>query len=753
MRAALGLAAALAAPAAVAQTVSIGTPVTPGALQLVVSTQVNGQVTAVSCDGGAARPAVLRVAEAFAGERDALALDAGDLVGAAAASRLAMQWDADRFARALVSTGLRALAVGPRDLTAPRATLLRAVGALGGWGVPFVASNLVCAEESAALCRAVVAYGAPPAVLTTSFGRVAVVSALGATTLDQLARERARGLRLHDPAEALSDATRAARRAGARWVVGVFDPASADPLRESLTVASAVDPEARPDVLLVNDVTGVVTQAVAPRSGLRVVATRPQQALVVDVGATVQTTPPILGLPSQELVDGVDALHDHLCRTEANPLPGGALVRPMPSDDFIALLLDVLREHAEAEVAVAPRSMVQAREIFPRTTALRPLDLAAALPFDDEAMVGVLRGSELRSLVRSDAARLALRGVAVAGDVVRVNGRLLEDTARYRVVSTRYALETVAAMQPLAARFAATGAQGVREVLRAWLDRPRQGDVTVRPIDPAYRARWVFRANLDAALSATVVSNRGAYTDTQLARAEALALRGDLELRADADHPWYTWENQLRLRYGRTRTVAQDGTDSGFVESTDVTTLRDGFVWRGFRVGPPRWFLPAPYAELYTETELTRPEGAPPPRLYHHLLVRPTLGVRLQLLEKLSLNVGAGMDWQVFHPTLGPAAVFVMGLQLLQMRVLAMGPRWLEAQASLDFSWREPTAASDVQVRGTGRVSIPVSESLAVTLGYDLFARAANGSPLGIASEATVGLRVGLARAVQTFAR
>ena len=50
------------------------------------------------------------------------------------------------------------------------------------------------------------------------------------------------------------------------------------------------------------------------------------------------------------------------------------------------------------------------------------------------------------------------------------------------------------------------------------------------------------------------------------------------------------------------------------LESTDVTTLRDGFVWRGFRVGPPRWFLPAPYAELYTETELTRPEGAPPPR-------------------------------------------------------------------------------------------------------------------------------------------
>lgn len=151
MRAALGLAVALSAPAAVAQTVSIGTPVTPGALQLVVSTQVNGQVTAVSCDGGAARPAVLRVAEAFAGERDALALDAGDLVGAAAASRLAMQWDADRFARALVSTGLRALAVGPRDLTAPRATLLRAAGALGG-GVFRLWRRIWCAPRRPRRC-------------------------------------------------------------------------------------------------------------------------------------------------------------------------------------------------------------------------------------------------------------------------------------------------------------------------------------------------------------------------------------------------------------------------------------------------------------------------------------------------------------------------------------------------------------------------------------------------------------------------
>jgi len=730
----------------------IGTPVTPGALQLVVSAQLNGQVTAVSCAAAAARPAVLDVAEAFAGERDALALDAGDLVGAAAASRMALRWDADRFARALVSTGLRAMAVGPRDLTAPRETMLRAAWALRGWGVPYVASNLVCTGEGAALCAAVVAHGQPPAMLSTSFGRVALVTALGTSTLSTLARSRAQGLRLINPAEALSDTTRAARRAGAQWVVAVFDPASADPVRETLEMAAAVDPEACPDVLLVNDVSGLVTQMVAPRSGLRIVATRPQQGRVVDVGRTVSLSPPILGIPSQELTDAVDALHNHLCSTEADPLPGGALDHPMPSDDFVALLLDVLREHTRAEVALARRSMVQAREIFPLSGAVRPLDLAAALPFDDEVMLGVLRGSELRALHTAQSALLHLRGMAVTGGALRINGRLVEDTGRYQVVATRYVLETAAGVEALASRFRAVPGAGVREVLRAWLDRPRRGDITVQPVDPAHRTRWVFRANLEAALAATVVNNRGGYTDTQLARAEALALRGDLELRADADHPRYTFENQFRLRYGRTRTVAQDGTDSGFVESTDVVTLRDGFVWRGFRVGPPRWYLPAPYAEVYTETELTRPEGAPPPRLYHHLLFRPSLGVRLQVLEKLSVSLGAGLDWELFRPDRGAAGVLVVGVQLLQMRLLALGPRWMEAQGGLDIAWRDPTGTSDVQVRGTGRISIPLFEPLAITLTYDLFARAANGSPLGVASEATLGLRVNLARAVQAFA-
>ncbi len=746
------LAAGIFGRGARGQTVSIGTPVPPGALQLVVSAQVNGQVAPLSCEGGAARPAVLRVADAFAGERDALALDAGDLVGASAASQLALRWDPNRFAGGLVSTGLRALALGPRDLGAPRESLLRAVGALRGWGVPYVASNLACTGEGAALCAGVVSHGDPPAVLSTSFGRVAVVTALGATTLTALARDRTRGLRLINPAEALSDATRAARRAGAQWVVGVFDPASADPLREALEVAAAVDPTARPDVLLVNDVAGLLTEGVAPRSGLRVVSTRAQQALVIDVGTAVHTSPPILGLASQELALAVEALHAHLCRTEADPLPGGSLEHPLPSDDFVALLLDVLRERTRSEVALASRSMVQAREIFPRTRALRPLDLAAALPFDDEVMVGVLRGTELRGIARSAAARLVLRGVTVEGEVIRVNGRLLEDAARYRVVTTRYVVDTVSGVDALADRFVPAEGLRVREVLRSWLDRPRQGDITIQPVDPAFRTRWVFRANLEAALAATLVNNRGGYTDSQLARAETLALRGDLELRADADHPRYAFENQLRLRYGRTRTVAQDGTDSGFVEGTDLITLRNGYVWRGFRVGPPRWYLPAPYGELYSETEFTRPEGDPPPRLYHHLLVRPTLGVRLQVLEKLSVNVGAGIDWQVLRPEGGPSGVFVFGLQLLQMRLVALGPRWMEAQGSLDIAWREPTGASDVQVRGSGRVSIPLFEPLAITLSYDLFARAANGGPLGLASEATVGLRVNLARAVQAFA-
>lgn len=741
----------LCASAAAAQPVSTGTPIAPGALQLVVSAQLNGPWVTLRCEGPPRAPGLHDLARALSGERDAFALDTGDLLGASAASRLAIRWNADRFARAFVSMGLRALSVGPRDLAAPRDTLVDAARALRGWGIPYVLSNLSCGASQAPLCDAVAAAASPPVVLDSPFGRVAVVSALSPVALAALPGDRAAGLRLGPPAEALTRAARAARAAGARWVVGVFDPAAADPLREALEVAAGIDPAVRPDILLVNDLAGVITQAEAPHSGVRLVATRSREPWVFNVGPTIERFAPILGIAPDALGDTVEALRQSVCETEGAPLPGASLAAPLPSSAFLELALGVLRERTETEVAVVPRGLLQALDGFPLRGAIRPLDLAAALPFDDEPMVATLRGSELRTLARAPQ-RLNVYGVNIGSDPLRVNGRLLDDAARYRVVTTRHLVEVDAGFEALRGRFQSAGALSLRDLLRQWLERPHAAPLLDAVIDPAQRTRWTFRANLDASLAATQITNRGSYSDAQIARAESTSFRGDLELRADADHPRYLFENQLRLRHGQTRTVDAAGADTGFVENLDLVTLRDGFAWRQWRLSRPRWYQPILYGELYTETELDRPEGAPPPRAYHHLQLRPTLGVRLQLLEKLSVNLGAGIDWETLAPSSTPLGVLVASAQLLQLRLFRVGERWAEAQGTLDVSWRDPFAASDVLLRSTVRLTLPIVDALSLAVGFDLFGRTVNGAPIGVATDATLGLRFNLSRSYQAFA-
>ncbi|MEZ4404995.1 MAG: hypothetical protein R3A52_00695 [Polyangiales bacterium] len=658
----------------------------------------------------------------------------------------------DAVARAVVSTGLRALALGPRDLAAPRATLLTAAGALRGWGVRYVLSNLRCAPDAAALCEVVVSRGEAPVVLETAYGRVGVVAALSPSTLPTLARERRAGLTLSPAAESIDEAVRAARARGAERVVAVFHPGASSPLQEALEVAGALRGEGRPDVLLVNEVSGAVDTA-RSRTGARLAATRAGQARVVELDAELRTAAPLWGYVPLAVLEGAASLRAHLCASEDVPLPGGHLTGPMSSSDFAGLLLDVLRERSGAEVAALPRDVVQAREVFPLSGAITALDLDAALPLDEVVVSGTLRGRELRALYGSDHARLYLRGVEDrGGGTLKVNGRALDDNARYDLVTTRFAVDQTPALARVASRFTQLGDLSPREVLRAWLQRPRRGDITLAPIDPSLRTRWTFRANLDVSLALTSISNPAGLTDAQLARADSLSLRGDLELRADADHPAWALENGARLRYGQTRTVDAAGVSSGFVETLDLVTLRDTFVLRAVRYGPPRWYVPLPYAEVYLESELTAPDGPMPARDFHHLQLRPTMGARFQLLDTLSLFAGAGFDWETLQPDASPALTFILGYQLLNTKLFPVGERFVEAQGSLDVSWRDPGGASDALVRLNARLSVPVFEPLSVTLSYDLFGRALNGGAFGTSSDFTVGLRVNFARSVQAQA-
>jgi hypothetical protein len=177
--------------------------------------------------------------------------------------------------------------------------------------------------------------------------------------------------------------------------------------------------------------------------------------------------------------------------------------------------------------------------------------------------------------------------------------------------------------------------------------------------------------------------------------------------------------------------------------------------------GPPKWYLPRPYADLYLESELTRPDTRP----YHHLQLLPQGGVRFELVPTFSLYVGGGMTWEVFAradqltPPVPPAAgVLVGGWLLKPTRLVQLGERWVELESNLDVFARDLGGPAQVQARGRVRLFFPLFSILSLTATYDVFLRyvrtggvGAWKDQVGVSNDVYVGLSVAIGQAFQSF--
>ncbi|HEX2569244.1 MAG TPA: 5'-nucleotidase C-terminal domain-containing protein [Polyangia bacterium] len=718
---------------------------------LVVSTQLDGELASLDCEKQAPSSGLVELAAELAGEPQALALDTGDLLGASAVSRRAVEDDAPALARALRSTGLRAMALGYRDLAMPRETLITAARALKEEGLPLVLSNLRCAPAAAALCAAVADTDDPPLLLDTPAGPVAFVVLLAPSALVRVARDRAADLELLDPADTLRRLAPRARAAGAKAVVASYDAAERSGLDAALGLVTALDSSetmAPHDLLLVNRLREGVREVLTSQ-GLPMVATRPRHAVLLSSAGRERVRPARVAQPPAEVLHYTAALSRRLCQALHRPLPGGQLEAPLEREQFAGLLLDVMREAARAEVAILNHNALRAPGgLFPLQGRIDELAVTAALPFDDQLRVGRLPGALVGALARSpQAARLYLRGVQVQEGRVLVNGRPLDEQGSYRVVTTGFLAQGGDGVLPPNAMgsLVPLDRRGPRELLLDWLTRPHTGDITTLPVDPGLHPRWTLRWSLDATYSSTSISNPGGYTDAQLSRAASTALRGDLELRADADHPGFRFDNSLRLRYGVTRTRTATA-DSGFTESSDLIVQRSTLTQR-VRPRRPRPYDPQPYFEGYTESEFTRPVE----RSYHHLEVRASVGLRFTLWGRFQVQGGGGLDWELLAPGSLPMPVVVAGWSLPPTRIFSIRGRPAEAQTTLDVAWRDPGHHSDLLVRFNAKLSLPLWGTLAVVLGYDLFVREVAGMPRGVAGDITIGLRVAQSRSIQSF--
>lgn len=732
-------------------------PAAPSPLLLRVSSGVHGDLTRLACAAPGARAAGLATA-ARSLSRPAvgavLRLDAGDLFAASSTSHLAVREHLRPLVEAAVAMGLRALALGHRDLAATRDDLTARSAALAARGVPSVLSNLRCEGDAASLCAAVQDAGDGPLVVDTEAGKVGVVAILAPGNLAAIARDRSEGLTLEPAAVSLGRATLAARAAGARFVVAFYDPVSPGSLADSLGMARSLPRAERPDVIFVQDLAGdLATVEVERGAALRVFATEAGQVLETTLPSP--ETPRVVE-PQGDAPAAVTALADRvgesLCAIDRDPLPGASLTRPLDRQGMTALLLDVMRESTESEVAVINRGALRPIATFPLQRRVSRVDVMAAIPFDDTVRVARVRGERLAALLGDPrAARFVVRGVGPEGEGFTVNGRPLVPEQVYRVVTTGFVADGGdGGFGEDDLGFEIVGAEGPREMLLRWLATPRTGDITAAPVDPARRTRWTFRAVIDASWSETSIANTANYQDPQLVRSGGTAIQVDGEARVDAEHPSYTFENLLRLRLGYQRTI--EGTDdTGLVKVADLIALRDQIAWRGVWRSR-RWFHPVPYLESYLESEFSPPDASVLAREFHHLQWRPTGGVRFELPFSASLNLGAGVDWETLEPGGRPLAVGVARAELPPTTLFHIQDRAIEGQLYTELAWREPWSDDHQQlIRLNARLSVPVIEPLAITVSYDLFARQRAGDPWSVAHDVNLGVRLDLVRTLQLF--
>lgn len=749
-----------------AQTPPATPPAAPAApappLRLVVSSGLQGDAARLAClpagERGGALSDLARSLGRATGD-DVLRVDGGDLFGASAVAHLATRDHLPALVDAVVASGLRALAVGHRDLSGPRADVVARARALSERGVRTVLSNLRCDDAARDLCDALVDSGDDPLVLSTPAGGVGVVALVAPGALHSVARDCAEGLTLAPPEEALGRAVLAARVAGARFVVAFYDPEWPGTLADTVRMVRALPRDQRPDVVFAQDLNrDLATLEIERGAALRVFATEPGR--VVETRLPAPTTPTLIE-PEGDVPAAVTALGEavgaQFCQIATEALPGAGLTRPLDRAGFTDLLLDVIREDARAEVAVINRGAVRPIASFPLQGRVSRVDVLGAMPFDDVVRVGRIKGEALETFFRSSgAARFRLRGVTEDGDSLLVNGRPLDKEQFYRVVTTG---------------FVANGGDGglgdddavdweedalgsPRETLLRWLATPRSGDITRAPVDPAERTRWTFRFFIDASLSNTTITTNldPAYQDPQLVRSQGTAIQVDAEGHADAEQPRYTFDNTLRMRLGYQQTIDATG-DTGLLKVADLIALRDQLSWRGIW-RRRRWYTPLPYVESYLESEFSRPDsGSGIVRDYHHLQWRPTVGLRLELPLRANLNAGLGMDWESLDPNAHPQPVAVVRAELPATTLFHIQDRDVEGQLFTEAAWREPWAdTAETLVRLNARLSVPIFAPLAVTVSYDLFARHREGSDWALAHDVNLGLRLDLLKTLQLFA-
>jgi hypothetical protein len=693
------------------------------------------------------------VREAHAGDH-AMVLDTGGLLAPHGVARYAAVTDPASLAEMIDELGYRALAFGSAELGSPRGSLLDVLRRLRNRGIPSIASNLSCNEDASDLCDLLVDASDGPSIQGVGADlSMAVLAFMWDDVLSLIAPDLSEGISIAPIAESMPRQVRLARARGAEIVVAIAAVSSS----EALALVQQLPEGGRPDLvilagsgeLLFARPATVVPAIASPPSGdaIEIVIRESQlraryQMEVQPLGRGTDVGDPVR--------DFTERIGEEYCDEWGRSLPGADLERGLDVAGLTELTARIVLDRSDADVAIINRGALDQRWRPARPDALTASDVYIALAYDEPIFVAEVPSTWITALAQRAADRgLVTPGLSWDGSSARVLDRPLQARARYRVATLRFlASGGDHALPPLP-----TGSTWVplesgtlrSIVLERWQRRSDRDPRDALP-DPRVAPEWIAQGTIDGTFSGSSIRNPARYATSLLERGSTVALGLEVNLRADATAPDWSWENLGVLRYrAQWAPSPMPGVEGAFSEAVDQIQVRSLGAWRGLRKEPGLWYVPDPFVEVFVESEIS----APAMRGWHWLLFRPTIGARFPLTSELELKLGTGPQAQLLQP--GSEAEWGVGatITLRPWDLLRVEERHVTLSALLDWFLVDLGDQNRWQLRSSFDASFDLAGPLALTLGVRLYLQQDRGQDLGVALDATAGLRLGwLGRAV-----
>lgn len=693
-------------------------------------------------------------ARAEAGGDDALPLLAiGDIVGTGALGRHLLSEAGPQprgLAKAIAALKPALIGIGDGEFEVPPEALGRYLEALRTEGLRVGAVNLACGATRAQVCQGGAANSRR--ILQVSGVKVGVFTLQYADLEQRVDPAHLAGLSFAGPGAAVDRAIADLRKDGAELLVAVVHRGGhGAPEAEVLQVADVL----RGDVHLI--ITDAVTQEsntpwqARVGSGAEATAVvalpgseRSWTSLEVTLapGPTVRDVQIAVHLP--DAATPVDAganqwltqARSAYCARWSRPVGALRLDTPLDLEAFAAMVLQIMRGRADAEVAVINRGAFEARQAFPLRGSVTRDDLHRIFRFRNSLVRFNVSGEVLQSWIEGDPGieggkrDLLFAGVEVQGDEVRVNGRALIPSHRYAVASIDYLARGGDGTLPGVDAFEPVGAQGerlVRDHVQAWLEA--RGDSPLKTREGLFRDLWrlpLWLASLDlrADVASSSADNRPGYHDARLTGLDALTLSVHADARLRMNTRDHGWRNRLLVNYARTTTPdlsSEPPVDLALV-LWDRVSMESAWAFRWLRdtALDRSWWAPLPRLDARLRSQISVPEEQRGRLADLDLLA----GLAWELGGHVELHVGAGLNRELLRVDPQPyfRPLLAVGATLDEFAVLTLGDSDLNVGLELDYRLKGPGDDHREEFHLNGRASFSLVGPLSLYAAADLFA-------------------------------